>query len=165
MGYDTENMGKNIKASADAQTQIINERNAAAAAAAAKAKADADAAQKAAALKAVSNNNAANTDDNTTTNTGTGDAADYAKSALSDSEYSCLSNIITHESGWNVHATNASSGAYGLGQALPGSKMASFGDDWKDNGVTQIKWVISYLNGRYGSPCGGWSFWQSNNWY
>ncbi|MFD5563522.1 aggregation-promoting factor C-terminal-like domain-containing protein [Kitasatospora griseola] len=77
----------------------------------------------------------------------------------------CFNNIVERESGWNVHATNASSGAYGLMQALPGSKMASVGADWRDNPATQIKWGLQYMNQTYGSPCAAWSFWQSHNWY
>ncbi|NED00241.1 lytic transglycosylase domain-containing protein, partial [Streptomyces sp. SID6648] len=64
-----------------------------------------------------------------------------AKKMIGDSaEFRCFSKIVDHESGWNVDATNASSGAYGLVQALPGSKMASAGADWKTNPATQIKW-------------------------
>ncbi|MEU1615794.1 lytic transglycosylase domain-containing protein [Streptomyces sp. NPDC005722] len=81
------------------------------------------------------------------------------------SQYQCFSNIVTRESGWNYTATNASSGAYGLVQALPGSKMASAGADWRTNPGTQLKWGLKYMNGRYGSPCGAWSFWQANHWY
>ncbi|MFD8595754.1 lytic transglycosylase domain-containing protein [Kitasatospora sp. NPDC059646] len=77
----------------------------------------------------------------------------------------CFSNIVERESSWNVHATNPSSGAYGLMQALPGSKMASAGADWKDNPATQIKWGLQYMNETYGSPCAAWSFWQAHNWY
>jgi hypothetical protein len=77
----------------------------------------------------------------------------------------CFSNIVQRESGWNVTATNASSGAYGLVQALPGSKMASAGADWRTNPATQIKWGLDYMKSRYGSPCGAWSFWQANGWY
>ncbi len=62
-------------------------------------------------------------------------------------------------------ATNASSGAYGLVQALPASKMASAGSDWKTNPATQIEWGLDYMNDRYGSPCGAWKFWQANHWY
>ncbi|WP_431952093.1 transglycosylase SLT domain-containing protein [Actinacidiphila sp. bgisy167] len=80
-------------------------------------------------------------------------------------QYQCFSNIVTRESGWNYTATNASSGAYGLVQALPGSKMASAGADWRTNPGTQIKWGLNYMNSRYGSPCGAWSFWQANHWY
>ncbi|MFJ8631054.1 transglycosylase SLT domain-containing protein [Streptomyces sp. NPDC093568] len=89
-----------------------------------------------------------------------------AKKMISDSaQYQCFSNIVDHESDWNVNATNASSGAYGLVQALPGDKMASAGSDWKTNPATQIKWGLDYMKDRYGSPCGAWGFWQSNGWY
>ncbi|MFJ1805324.1 MULTISPECIES: transglycosylase SLT domain-containing protein [unclassified Streptomyces] len=80
-------------------------------------------------------------------------------------QYKAFSNIVKHESGWNMKATNASSGAYGLVQALPGSKMASAGSDWKSNAKTQIKWGLDYMNSRYGSPVGAWNFWQANGWY
>ncbi|MER8101262.1 MULTISPECIES: transglycosylase SLT domain-containing protein [unclassified Kitasatospora] len=76
-----------------------------------------------------------------------------------------FSQIIAHESSWNVTATNASSGAYGLAQALPGSKMATHGSDWKTNATTQIKWALDYMNSRYGSPNAAWTFWQANHWY
>jgi hypothetical protein len=76
-----------------------------------------------------------------------------------------FSQIISHESGWNVTATNPSSGSYGLGQALPASKMASAGADWKTNPRTQIKWALDYMNTRYGSPNAAWTFWQNHHWY
>ncbi|GGO97588.1 transglycosylase SLT domain-containing protein [Wenjunlia tyrosinilytica] len=88
-----------------------------------------------------------------------------ARQMVGSGQYSCFSNIVSRESGWNYHATNASSGAYGLVQALPGSKMASAGADWQTNPATQIKWGLNYMNSRYGSPCGAWSFWQANHWY
>lgn len=94
-----------------------------------------------------------------------GSAYDIAKSMVPAGQFACFSNIIERESGWNVHATNPGSGAYGLAQALPGSKMASAGSDWRDNPATQIKWALSYMDSRYGSPCGAWSFWQSHSWY
>ncbi|MBB0243120.1 transglycosylase SLT domain-containing protein [Streptomyces alkaliphilus] len=80
-------------------------------------------------------------------------------------QYQCFSNIIERESGWNHTATNPSSGAYGLVQALPAGKMASAGADWRTNPATQIKWGLNYMNERYGSPCGAWEFWQANHWY
>ncbi|MFF2204520.1 transglycosylase SLT domain-containing protein [Streptomyces sp. NPDC058145] len=80
-------------------------------------------------------------------------------------QYDAFSKIVEHESGWNPSATNGSSGAYGLVQALPGSKMASAGSDWKSNPATQIKWGLDYMNSRYGSPVKAWSFWQANGWY
>ncbi|CAM5561772.1 MULTISPECIES: transglycosylase SLT domain-containing protein [Streptomyces] len=80
-------------------------------------------------------------------------------------QYNAFSKIVEHESGWDVDATNPSSGAYGLVQALPGTKMAAAGADWKTNAKTQIKWGLDYMNSRYGSPVGAWNFWQANGWY
>ncbi|MFG2354014.1 lytic transglycosylase domain-containing protein [Streptomyces sp. NPDC048521] len=88
-----------------------------------------------------------------------------ARQMVSAGQFQCFSNIVDHESSWNYRAVNASSGAYGLFQALPGSKMASAGADWQTNPATQIKWGLSYMNGRYGSACQAWSFWQANHWY
>ncbi|MGG7571714.1 transglycosylase SLT domain-containing protein [Streptomyces sirii] len=93
------------------------------------------------------------------------DTQAIARQMVAGDQFQCFSNIVDHESGWNYQATNASSGAYGLVQALPGSKMASAGSDWQTNPATQIKWGLNYMNDRYGSPCGAWSFWQANNWY
>ncbi|WP_225638920.1 transglycosylase SLT domain-containing protein [Streptomyces solaniscabiei] len=98
--------------------------------------------------------------------TPTSSARATAKKMIGDSaEYQCFSKIVDHESGWNVNATNASSGAYGLVQALPGSKMASAGSDWKTNPATQIEWGLDYMKDRYGGACDAWSFWQANGWY
>lgn len=80
-------------------------------------------------------------------------------------EMSCLSPLWEHESGWNEYASNPGSGAYGIPQALPGSKMASAGDDWQTNPATQIAWGLSYIADRYGTPCGAWQHFQANNWY
>jgi hypothetical protein len=77
----------------------------------------------------------------------------------------CLNTLWTHESGWNEKAMNRSSGAYGIPQALPASKMATFGADYLTNPVPQIRWGLDYITNRYGSPCGALSFWQANNWY
>jgi len=88
-----------------------------------------------------------------------------AKQIVGAGQYACFSNIVSRESGWNYTATNASSGAYGLVQALPGSKMASAGADWRTNPATQIKWGLNYMNVRYNSPCGAWDFWQANHYY
>ncbi|MFH8463339.1 transglycosylase SLT domain-containing protein [Streptomyces sp. NPDC017991] len=82
-----------------------------------------------------------------------------------DAQYKAFSKIVEHESGWDVDATNSSSGAYGLVQALPASKMSSAGSDWKTSAKTQIKWGLDYMNSRYGSPVGAWNFWQANGWY
>ncbi|MFD7082209.1 transglycosylase SLT domain-containing protein [Streptomyces sp. NPDC059918] len=80
-------------------------------------------------------------------------------------QFAAFSKIVSRESGWNPSATNASTGAYGLVQALPASKMASAGSDWKTNPATQIKWGLSYMDSRYGSPVGAWNFWQVHHWY
>lgn len=88
-----------------------------------------------------------------------------ARQMVPGDQFQCFSNIVDHESTWNYRAQNPSSGAYGLVQALPGSKMASAGADWQTNPATQIKWGLNYMNERYGSPCGAWSFWQANHWY
>ncbi|MDT4912460.1 MAG: resuscitation-promoting factor RpfB [Pseudonocardiales bacterium] len=79
-------------------------------------------------------------------------------------QYDCLVTLWNHESGWRVHASNPS-GAYGIPQALPGSKMGSAGPDWQNNAETQIKWGLGYIASRYNTPCGAWSSWQSNGWY
>jgi hypothetical protein len=79
--------------------------------------------------------------------------------------HDCLEPLWEKESGWDHTAENPSSGAYGIPQSLPGSKMASHGDDWRTNPATQIAWGIDYIKGRYGNPCGAWSHSQANNWY
>ncbi|HWL59773.1 MAG TPA: lytic transglycosylase domain-containing protein [Microbacteriaceae bacterium] len=81
------------------------------------------------------------------------------------SEFDCLAALWDRESRWDVYAFNASSGAYGIPQALPGDKMASHGADWQTNPATQISWGLSYIGGRYGSPCGAWDFSNRNGWY
>lgn len=78
--------------------------------------------------------------------------------------YACLERLWARESGWNHRAGNGS-GAYGIPQALPGHKMASAGRDWRTNPRTQIKWGLSYIKQRYGSPCAAWSHFQSRGWY
>jgi flagellar hook-length control protein FliK len=88
-----------------------------------------------------------------------------ARQMVAADQFQCFSNIVDHESSWNYQATNASSGAYGLFQALPAGKYASAGADWRTNPATQIKWGLNYMNSRYGSPCQAWSFWSANHWY
>ena len=77
----------------------------------------------------------------------------------------CLDKLFTRESQWNPKAKNKSSGAYGIPQALPGSKMASIGSDWEWNPVTQVKWGLSYIKNRYKTPCGAWAHSQATGWY
>ncbi len=84
---------------------------------------------------------------------------------LASSEFDCVDRIWTQESRWNVHADNPRSSAYGIPQALPGSKMASAGPDWRNNAETQIRWGLGYIKNRYGSACAAWSFKQGHGWY
>lgn len=83
----------------------------------------------------------------------------------SSSEFSCLDALWGRESGWNPYAANPSSGAYGIPQALPGSKMASAGPDWQSDAATQIRWGLGYIQATYGSPCAAWGHEQSSGWY
>jgi hypothetical protein len=80
-------------------------------------------------------------------------------------QFRCLDLLWTRESGWRANAYNASSGAYGIPQSLPGSKMASAGADWRTNAATQIDWGLSYISARYGSPCEAWAHSEAYNWY
>ena len=82
-----------------------------------------------------------------------------------DDQFGCLVALWNRESGWRVNAYNASSGAYGIPQSLPGSKMASHGADWETNPATQIAWGLDYIGGRYGTPCGAWDHSESVGWY
>lgn len=80
-------------------------------------------------------------------------------------QWACLDRLWFLESNWNYKSGNKSSGAYGIPQALPATKMATEGEDWKTNPMTQIRWGIRYIDRRYGSPCKALDFWSSNNWY
>jgi hypothetical protein len=81
------------------------------------------------------------------------------------SQFGCLQSLWNAESGWNPEASNPSSGAYGIPQALPGSKMASAGPDWQTNPATQIRWGLGYIRSLYGSPCGALGHEQATGWY
>lgn len=98
------------------------------------------------------------------------DPKDIARALLtefgfSSDQFGCLDSLWTRESGWRVNADNPSSSAYGIPQALPGSKMSSAGADWATNPATQIRWGLGYIQDRYGSPCGAWGHSQSRGWY
>lgn len=80
-------------------------------------------------------------------------------------QFQCFDTIIKAESSWNPSATNPSSGAYGIPQALPASKMASAGSDWRTNPATQIRWGLGYVKDRYSTPCGALSFRNGAGWY
>lgn len=105
-------------------------------------------------------------DSNSTSPKPTGSHKHWMKQAgIPKSWYEDLNWIINHESGWRVNATNPGSGAYGLPQSLPGNKMASAGKDWRTNPITQLKWMYSYVKGRYGNASNAKHFWQTHNWY
>lgn len=98
-------------------------------------------------------------------------AQEYAKSYIStqygwgQDQFECLVNLWNRESGWRYTAKNPSSGAYGIPQSLPGSKMASAGADWQTNPETQIRWGVSYIQKRYETPCGAWGAFNKKGWY
>lgn len=102
---------------------------------------------------------------------GTTDPRTMAKQILKnkfgygESQFVCFDNIIKRESMYKINARNPSSGAYGIPQALPGSKMASVGSDWRTNPATQIIWAVKYMDDRYGSPCQAWTFKRAKGWY
>lgn len=150
------------QASADQDKQDADARAAAAKAAADKAAADKAAADAAAAAQAAAAARAA-------ANTPAG--AKATASSLASSKYGwgsdqfqCLNNLWTKESGWNYKAYNPS-GATGIPQALPGSKMATISSDWADNATTQVTWGLQYIKDAYGTPCAAWSHSQATNFY
>ncbi|MFJ3220053.1 lytic transglycosylase domain-containing protein [Kitasatospora sp. NPDC086801] len=153
---------QDAQAQAQAQAQAEAE-SAAQAQAEAEAKAQADAKAKADADAAASRSQARQ--NLTAAPALTGSPQQIAAQLVPAGQLQCFSNIVARESSWNHLAVNASSGAYGLVQALPGTKMASAGADWRTNPATQIKWGLDYMNSRYGSPCAAWSFWQNHHWY
>ena len=80
-------------------------------------------------------------------------------------QVACLEPLWAGESGWSVTASNPSTGAYGIPQAMPASKMASAGPNWQTSAATQIRWGLGYIKGTYGSPCAAWSHEEANGWY
>jgi hypothetical protein len=88
-----------------------------------------------------------------------------ASFGFSSSQWPCLYDLWQRESGWNVYATNAASGAYGIPQSLPGDKMASAGADWASDATTQIRWGLGYIKSVYGTPCGAWSNEEAYGYY
>jgi hypothetical protein len=159
-----------------AAAQRAAARQAAAKAAAAKAAAAKAAAAKAAAAQAASS---ASSGSSTSSGSSGSSAASVQPSGTpqqialsmlgsfgwSSGEFSCLVSLWDRESGWNTYASNPSSGAYGIPQALPASKMASAGADWATNPATQIRWGLGYIQQVYGSPCAAWGHSQSVGWY
>ena len=89
----------------------------------------------------------------------------FASRGWGDDQFGCLVALWNRESGWNYQAYNRSSGAFGIPQALPGSKMSSAGADWQTNAATQVMWGLGYIQDRYGSPCSANDFKLANGWY
>ncbi len=151
-------------AMADAQAKA----DAAASAAAAQAKAADDAARKSQEASRSQTRTSPPVDVPTSCNTYTGNQAIGCALLLQWGfgldQMPCLVNIWNKESGWRTTAKNPS-GAYGIPQALPGSKMSVYGSDYLTNPATQIKWGLDYIKNRYKSPCGAWSYWQNHGYY
>lgn len=93
------------------------------------------------------------------------DIKQYALSLVGADQFECLDALWTRESNWQWNATNPSSGAYGIPQALPADKMATAGSDWQTNPQTQVDWGVSYIKATYGTPCGAWNHFQTQGWY
>ncbi|QLD11320.1 lytic transglycosylase domain-containing protein [Microbacterium oleivorans] len=160
---------------AEEEAARIAAEEAAAAEAAAKAQAEAEAAAAAQRQSAPRSSSSAAPAPTASAVASTGDnspgaAQQAASNMLGDfgwgqDQFSCLVSLWNKESGWNYQAYNSGSGAFGIPQALPGSKMASAGGDWQSSAVTQVRWGLGYISGRYGSPCGAWDHSQSVGWY
>jgi hypothetical protein len=182
----TETATKKVQAAAKEHDRKVAEAKAKAkakaeAAAKAKAEAQARAAEEAAAADAAASaqdssdsSGSSDSSDNSAppaSSVSSGDARSIARSMASsqygwgDDQFQCLNSLWERESGWSVSAYNASSGATGIPQALPGSKMASAGSDWQTNPATQIAWGLGYISGRYGTPCGAWGHSVDVGWY
>ena len=83
----------------------------------------------------------------------------------SGAEWTCLDDLWTRESGWRMVWNYQGSGAYGIPQALPASKMASAGADYMTNPAIQIRWGLSYISSTYNNPCTAWAHEQADSWY
>ena len=152
------------------QQQLAAERASAAKAAARKAAAAKAAALKSAEQAAAARKAAAKPAQQAAVTTPSGSPEQIAQQMLSQfgwssSQFSCLQPLWEHESGWSMTAQNPTSGAYGIPQSLPAAQMSSAGADWQTNAATQIRWGLTYIQGRYGSPCGAWAHEESDNWY
>ncbi len=163
------------KAEEEAAEKARQEAEAAAAAKAAEEKAAAEKAAQSTSSSSSSNGGGGGSSAPFATGGGSGDNSPAGAQAAAremlasrgwgDDQMSCLVSLWNKESGWNYKAYNAGSGAYGIPQALPGSKMSSAGADWQTNAATQVSWGLGYISGRYGTPCGAWDHSQSTGWY
>ncbi len=157
-----------LAAAAEAQVQAEAEAAAAAAAQAeaeAQAQAEAEAAAAAEAARQAAAEEAARSLERAVEDPQSAARTLMADYGWGDDQFQCLDNLWTRESNWRHTAENPSSGAYGIPQSLPASKMSRFGDDYRTNPVTQIEWGLWYIEGRYGDPCGAWAHSESVGWY
>jgi hypothetical protein len=92
-------------------------------------------------------------------------AKDYLRPRMSRKQFLCLIDLWNHESHWNFRAGSTYYGPYGIPQANPGRKMAYKGDDWRTNPITQVRWGMYYIRGRYDTPCRAWNYFQRYGWY
>ncbi|WP_444876243.1 lytic transglycosylase domain-containing protein [Agromyces ramosus] len=163
----TETQTATVHAAVVEADRIAAEQAAAAAAAAAAAKAAADAAAEAEAEAGAGTSGPVSRPSGPSNPSGAQAIARdmLAQRGWGDDQFGCLVSLWNKESGWNVYASNPSSGAYGIPQALPGSKMATAGADWQTNAATQISWGLGYISARYGTPCAAWDTSESQGWY
>jgi hypothetical protein len=87
------------------------------------------------------------------------------QAGLNQQQWVCLDQLWQQESKFQTDARNRRSGAFGIPQALPASRMASAGADWRTNPATQVKWGLSYIRVRYGTACNAWAHWKRARWY
>ncbi|MDT3330051.1 hypothetical protein Q9S78_05155 [Microbacterium sp. KSW-18] len=158
------------KRKAEAAAKAAAEKKAAEEAAAAEAEASESRSSSSSSSRSSSSSNSVPTSGKARSGTSAAAAQSTARGMLGnygwgDDQFSCLVSLWDKESSWNYRAHNSSSGAYGIPQALPGSKMSSAGSDWETNPATQIAWGLGYIDGRYGSPCGAWNHSKNNGWY
>ena len=154
-----------VRAAVQAAADVAAKAAADAAAKAAADAAEADAQRQAAAAQAARDSQRESLVENARKDPRGAARAMLADFGFADSQFSCLNSLWTRESNWLYNATNSSSGAYGIPQALPASKMATAGADYRTNPVTQIKWGLGYIQDRYGTPCGAWAHSQATGWY
>ena len=89
----------------------------------------------------------------------------FAEYAWGEDQFTCLNRLWTRESHWNYRARNKKSGAHGIPQALPASRMDVVSTDWRTNPVTQMRWGLRYIEARYDSPCGAWAKFKRSRYY
>lgn len=162
---DRPSLEEDLAAAAEAQVQAEAEAARAKAEAEAQARAEAEAAAAAEAERQAAAEEAARSLERAVEDPQSAARVLMADYGWGDDQFQCLDSLWTRESNWRHTAENPSSGAYGIPQSLPASKMSRFGDDYRTNPITQIEWGLWYIEGRYGDPCGAWAHSESVGWY